>query len=292
MKAFLSHQFRDNISEISNLLVNNGVEVFDSMVDIEYGSSFQKSLSNAIKNCDFVVLIYSSANPNIAFEAGIAVALKKPIFTIVSTLDSKPDFLLDSTCVHAQPSEIDKLRFNLNIFLKNIKPRKRVETKVSHEWNVGGNRNKYKSILNLYNNIKPKSERNYENLFQEIFYLYNLNIIKNKIDSKVNFCADFSIWSDKLNNVIGNPILIEVKNEINKRNINKIKNSINQLINTNHSESYLIFYDQLYDINKKDLPNTSRCLFIQILDLIEKLKDYDFDGSIRAIRNEIAHSQD
>ncbi len=43
MKAFLSYNFNDNISEITKLLNEQDIEVFDSRNDIEYGSSFQKA---------------------------------------------------------------------------------------------------------------------------------------------------------------------------------------------------------------------------------------------------------
>ncbi len=84
MKAFLSYDFRDNISAITSLLTRQGVEVFDSLNDIQYGTSFQKAIKNAISECDFLLLIYSNENPNIAFEAGIAVSSNKPIFSVIS----------------------------------------------------------------------------------------------------------------------------------------------------------------------------------------------------------------
>ena len=130
-----------------------------------------------------------------------------------------------------------------------------------------------------------------ELLFKQIFELYKLSVIQNKLDSNIKFLADFCIWSDELSNVIGNPILIEIKKEINKRNINGLKETVLNLINKNSAESCLVFYESLKGLTKKDLPNTSRYLFIQISDFIEKFKNSDFNDSIRKIRNEIVHNQ-
>ncbi len=60
MKAFLSYDFTDNISVITSLLASQGVEIFDSRNDIQYGTSFQKAIKNAISECDFLLLIYSN----------------------------------------------------------------------------------------------------------------------------------------------------------------------------------------------------------------------------------------
>jgi hypothetical protein len=290
MKAFLSYDFNDNISEITSLLTRQGVDIFDSRNDIQYGTSFQKAIKNAVSECDFLLLIYSTENPNIAFEAGIAVSSNKPIFSIISEKKNYPDFLFDSTYVHAKPNEIEKIEFNFKIFLDKIKPKKSSVVK-KHMYYGGGEPNHYTDIYKKYIDINVKSEKNYELLFKDIFEIYKLSVIQNKFDNNSNFYTDFCIWSDKLSNVIGNPILIEVKKEINTKSLESIIENISKLISNNSAESCLIFYDTLKGIDKKNLPNTSRYLFIQIADFISKLNDGDFNDSIRKIRNEIVHNQ-
>lgn len=289
MKAFLSYSFNDNISEITELLTEQGIEVFDSRNDIEYGSSFQQAIKKSITECDFLFLIYSSSNPNIAFEAGIAVSKNKPIFSVISEYNIDPDFLFDSTYVHASPTDTEKIKFNLNIFLDKVKPKKKSYTDIKHELYGVEYINYYTEIYNNYLSISNKSEKEYESLFKDIFHKYELNVIQNKQDYNTQFYTDFCIWSDKLSNVIGNPILIEIKKELNNNNISKIQKTIHKLINNNSAESCLIFYDILNGIKKDDLPNTSKYLFIQISDFIENLNKNDFNESIKKIRNEIMH---
>lgn len=291
MKVFLSYDFKDDISKIINLLNEQGFDIFDSRNDIEYGNSFQKAIKNAILECDFLFLIYSSENPNIAFEAGIAVSSNKPIFSVISERNNDPDFLFDSTYVHATPSEIDKVEFNLKIFLEKLKPKKNINKTWKHKFYGGVKPNYYFEFLNKYNNLIDKKEKNYELLFKEIFERYQLNVIQNKFDSKANFYADFCIWSDKLNNIIGNPILIEIKKEINAKNILQLKDTFDSLTSKNSAESCIVFYDYLKGIDKINLPNTSKYLFIEISDFIEKLNEGDFNDSIRKIRNEIVYNQ-
>lgn len=293
MKAFISHQFKDNITGIVNLLKRLNVDVFDSLIDIQYGKSFQRAIKDSIKGCDFMIIVYSDANPNVAFEAGIGVSLNKPIISIVSEQECHPDFLFESTYVYALPEEIDKIEFNLNIFLDKIKPKIKsepIKVKKSN-FNTGGYPNYYDKILSWYQDINNSTERDYELLFKQILELYKFNVIQNKFDSNIKLLTDFCIWSDELNNVIGNPILIEIKKEINRKNVDSIKESVTNLLNNNSAESCLVFYESLINITKNDLPNSSKFLFIQISDFIEKFKTCDFNESIRKVRNEIAHNQ-
>ncbi|WP_396162870.1 toll/interleukin-1 receptor domain-containing protein [Flavobacterium sp.] len=291
MKAFISYQFKDDVSEIIRFLNENNIEVFDSMSDINYGNSIQKSIKNAILECDFVLLVYSVTNPNIAFEAGIAFSVNKPIFSVISEYKDDPTFLFDSPYVRAKPNEIDKISFNLKIFLDKIKPKKRTQKLAKLKYYGGGFPNYYNDILYNYSNLNTNNERDYELFFKDIFEKYSLSVIQNKFESKTDFYTDFCIWSDELSNVIGNPILIEIKREISKRNIGSIRNNIEKLINNNFADCCLIFYDYLTDIEKNELPNTSKCYFIKISDFIEKLNSNDFNESIRKIRNEIVHNQ-
>lgn len=292
MKAFLSYKFKDNVSAIISLLKERNIEVLDSMSDLKTGNSLQQSIKNGILDCDIVILVYTSENPNIAFEAGIAVARNKPIFSIVAELNNDPDFLYDSAYVHAYPTEIDKIKFNLNIFLDKIKPKKKHLTPHIKSHKFYGNEfpNFYSVIHKNYLNINRESEKSYEYFFKDIFEKYQLSVIQNKFDFDSNFYADFCIWSDKLSSVIGNPILIEIKKELNSQNIKKIQENIHNLISQNSAESCLVFYDYLKGLDKNKLPNTSKYLFIQISDFVDKLNENDFNGTIRKIRNEVVHN--
>lgn len=292
MKAFISHRFKDNITDLVHLLHRYEIDVLDSQTDIQYGKSIQKSIIESIRQCDLMIVVYSQSNPNIAFEAGIGVSLNKPIFSIVSEINDDLDFLTDSMYVHASPEETNKIEFNLKIFLDKIKPKKKQKSKLKpHKFYGGGYPNYYNKISIWYNEIEKSPNKDYDLLFKQIFQLYNLSVIQNKYDSNINFLTDFCIWSDDLSNIIGNPILIEIEKEINKNNIHKLQETVYNLIDKNSAESCLVFYENLNGITKKDLPNTSRSLFIQISDFIDKFKTNDFNGSIRKIRNEIVHNQ-
>ncbi|MGJ1335295.1 MULTISPECIES: toll/interleukin-1 receptor domain-containing protein [Sphingobacterium] len=297
MKTFLSYSYGDDTTVIRNLLTENGIEIFDSIKEMQYGNSLQQTIKNAVNNCDFVFFIYSKMNPHIAFEVGLAVALNKPIFTVFAG-GEEDTFLLDSTYVHAYPTESAKIGFSLELFLKNlsVKKRKRKTDSSSLPKFYGGGqpipaKNNF-DIIERYNTATGKSGSELEIFFQDLLRVYNVNVVKNStLKNDRKWSPDFSIWSDELSSLLDNPIVIEVKTEINRSNLETIINNLTKLntINTLVG-SCLIFYDRLGNLKQEDLPITPRQLFISIRQLVFELQFQDFVASIKKIRNNLVHN--
>lgn len=297
MRAYLSYNYGVDVTEVLNLLQENNVEIFDSISDSQYGSSFQQTIKIAVKSCDFLVFIYTNDNPYIAFEAGMAVAFNKPIFSIL-TGSSEDSFLYDSTYVHAQPLEIVKIKFSFELFLKNITSKKSLRAVIAKSSPIryyGGGEavpeKHYFDISKRYTSIQDKSGIALELFFQEVFQAYNINIAKNsnfEIE-KEKWLPDFSIWSDDLSSLLGNPIIVEIKREISNSNLEELLLNLDKLKNRNPINSVLIFFDHLRGIKNSDLPITPNRLFIAIPDLINELEHTGFASAIKKIRNNIVH---
>ena len=291
MKVFISYRFGDDISAILKILENNKIELFDSSSLLFNNKSIQSATKDTIKACDFVILLYSKENSNIAFEAGMAFTLNKPIFSIVSPdIKEEPAFIRNSACVRSFSNEYDKISFNFNVFLKSVRPKKITASAASigihsHVFYGGGEAvsQKYQEAISIWDKFH-QNENGHELFFQKLFELYQIKFVQNTTHNEDKLYADFSIWSDQLTSLLGNPILVEISKTLSSAKISTFLNEISK--NNNHS--YLFFYETLRDDNT-ELPSTSRCLFISIYDLLQKLKSLDFSDSIRQLRNEIAH---
>ena len=288
MKAFVSYKYGSNISVIFDLLKNHNIDFFDSKYDINIGHSFQGAITQGIKDCDFFVAIYEKENANIAFEIGIAHALKKPIFAVISTPGSEyPDFLLESVHVMAKPEDYEKIKFNLDIFIKNIKPKRRnikppkIQTTLTYKENWF-----YK-----YNSINIKNEVTLEKFVGEILYKNKIDIITNKWDSNKNYITDYCIWSDYLANSMGNPIFIEVKKDLHSRNIKSLFKELCDGINNSNAKSGIVFYENLINLSFEELNkyNSKKLFFVKLQDFLIKLENEDFNNAILDIRNEIVN---
>lgn len=267
------------------------IDIFDSITDLDIGSSLQQSIKNAIKGCDFVVLIYSSPSTNIIFEAGLAYGMNKPIFSVINPQADTPDILMDSPYVHALPDELEKIEFNLNLFYKNIKPKKTSSSIRTPKYFGGGEPVQFDNFINKFDSI-PTSDSQLENFFKNLFETYNIETFQNFKTPNSKYTADFSIWSDPLNNIIGNPILIEIIGTLTIESLQKLSNTIEASLKGSPTASgFIVFYNHLVSINKNELPNSKDCLYIQISDLLNKLRSFGFNDAIRSIRNEIAHNK-
>jgi hypothetical protein len=289
MKAFVSYRHGTNISVIFDILKNHGIEFFDSNSDIMIGKSFQEAISKGIQECDFFVTIYESANANTAFEIGLAYALKKPIFAIINASGQDfPDFLIESVHVQSRADDYEKIRYSFDIFIKNIKPKKKstkpkrraVEKSVFQDW------------IEIYNSFEQKNEITLEKFIAEILEKYKIEVIENKWNKDSSFIADFCIWSDALTNVFGNPILIEVKRHIHSRNLKLILSDFTKSLDNSNAKTGIIFYDYLTNVDKTELINksSSRLLFIEIKEFLQTLNNVDFNQAIINTRNKTVHN--
>ena len=268
-----------------------GIEVFDSMADLDTGSSLQHAIKSAIRACDFVVVLYTSPSTNITFEAGVALGLSKPIFSIINPDTETPDILLDSAYVNAMPTDLEKIEFNLGLFYKNIKPKKTSATSKRVKFYGGGEAVPYDATVERSNFLEKNSGLAFELFLKNLFDVYNISVVMRADNKASEFSPDFSIWSDELENILGNPILIEVKTELNPKNVYQLANMVSEYLRTSTATSCLVFYERLRGLDKSEVPITSRCLYIQVSDLLEKLKVYGFSDAIRTIRNELIHNK-
>ena len=293
MRVFLSYKFGDDIAGIRNLLKKLEIETWE---DIQIGDSLQQAVKAAVKGCDFVVFVYSEDNPNIAFEAGLAVAFGKPIFSILSGSDENT-FLLDSTYVHARPDEIEKIQFSLELFIKNLLSKKvtrraAVRTQKFYGGGEAVPNKSYFDIAQQYEAVANGTGEELENFIEKVLSAYAIRTAKgpDTDDAEVDWYPDFSIWSDELSQILGNPIIIEVKKEINSKNLPKLVSQVRSLKSSNPSNSVIIFYNKLKGIEEKDLPANPHQLYIAIPQLVNTLDSGGFASAIKTFRNSIVHS--
>jgi len=294
-KVFLSYSFGDDVGPLKQMLSALNVAVLDSQMNMEYGTSLQESIRDAVFQCDFLLFVYSKDNPHIAFEAGIAVASRKPIFSIFSGGQERT-FLMDTPYVSALPTEIEKIRFVFELFLENTFPKKEMLPAGNHAIKLpqmygGGEMVPMKSYFDVkaeYDLISNNSYEGYDRFFVSVFEAYGVNFAKNPNSGGSDSGADFSIWSDALSPMMGNPILIEIKKRIDRRILENLQDQIRKW-KTLIGSSIIVFYDRLENVRERDIATFGDILFISIPELVEELESKGFASSIKNIRNRLVH---
>jgi hypothetical protein len=114
-QVFVSYSFNDThlSEEVSGALKKAGLNV-SSVGSVKPGVDWATAVSAHIKSANCLVAVTSgSMNANLAFEIGVATALNKPVYVIVSNdIESLPrDFSWASSNVSVLPaSNIDYAR--------------------------------------------------------------------------------------------------------------------------------------------------------------------------------------
>lgn len=94
-KVFISHSFTDRewVSRFAKLLEDRGIDTWLDIWSLSPGEPFIKQLEAALRGSDVIVAILApgeSVNPNILFEMGVALGMKKRLLPIVSANADSP----------------------------------------------------------------------------------------------------------------------------------------------------------------------------------------------------------
>lgn len=301
MKVFLSYTYGDDVSVIKQIIQSYDLEIFDSLQEDYVANSLQLSIKSAISSCDCFVCVYTAPIPSVLFEAGIAVALNKPIFSILNGEEGSAYLLHDSTYVRAQPMEYEKIKFSLDLFLQHISNRRTATPVVlaanqSMVYYGGGEAIPWSKDYNIRDAYAKAlingSGEALESFFQEIFVRYDVSVVKSPLIKENPLEPDFSIWVDELWPILGNPIMVEIKKGLDPKRLNIIKDRYLDVKNNNFPGGLLILYGKLDGISKQELPNVPFCMFIQIDDLVKELEGAGFSTAIKNIKNKIYYNQE
>ena len=290
LKAYISYSRGDDISTITALLKEHGVSVYDSNISLEIRDSVQVTMINAIKECDFVVFIYSTANAYIGFEAGVAVASDIPVFAIIDPRTDDPYFLYDSTWVRSLPNDRETIKFSFDIFIKGVQyqAKRLTKSKGKESGKIGGEPlAKGFSRKNSDYEFNGVETMNY--FLMQAMSAYKINVVKNPADQRGGeYPADFAIWSDPLQGILVNPIQIESKKGLTPSIVDTLYDTISQHDKPNLG-SWIIFYDEISQGLKEKLRQSPKTLFIDINQFAAKLDTLSFNDAIKQLRNELVH---
>jgi len=295
MKAFLSYRYGDDVTQLINFLKGQHIDVVDSVTEMRIGSSLQDTILESIRLADFIVIVYSESNQNLAFEAGLATGLGKPVFSIIEG-DLVDPFLTNTPYVRASPSDMERIKFTFEIFLTKL-TKKEVATgiRTTQQKYYGGGEGiptkNYFDVTEEYRKIPTGDGQALENFFERLFPLYGVKIVKKQKVPERSITSDFTIWYDFLSDTLGNPIMVEIKARLDPTSYPDFLLRINAIRNSNRGISMLVFYDGLVDVSTDIFPKDPTCLFIEIKGFIEQITDQGFASVVKKYRNNLIHQR-
>ena len=234
-----------------------------------------------------IAIVPEDASPNVFFELGLAHALKKPLLVLISpSFGRLPSDLSNTLYVRTDLKNREPLAFALDQCLGRIeKPAGRAQKLLQEGAPLGDEATRFLSALRQKG--YRISGQELEGLVAEVFRAAGVEAV---IESNApDAGADIAIWSDALQLIAGNPILVEVKGRLRSQKdlVRALEQTERYRERSGAKLAILVFNATLAALSA--LPFTGSVLAVAIADLVEHLRTKTLAETIRELRNETAH---
>ena len=287
LSCFIAAASSTDISVVRSLLLARAIRPVTISDLISEGLSFTES-TDAISKADLVIAVLeqSGTSPNVYFEIGSAVALKKRLVIIAPPGMKEPPFDLSSfPIVRASPDNADAIDFALSQTLAAPKTKRRTRRAPTLLSKPIGDRAD-QLLSQLYSIGHEPTEHELLKLVTEALrasgYLYL------QINDQTG--ADMAIWSDELGRWVGNPFKIEIKQRLS----NKLEQiygwtQIGGRLPEPANEWFLVLYLEAAP-GVLDRFEKSPILILGIRELLDQLRTKSFASIVIGLRNQKIHT--
>ncbi len=289
--CYISAPARVDTSVIRRVLRRHGLAARDAM-DIRPGDSLAERLEDEITRADLVVAVFSGDySPGVAYEAGLAQGLGKPVVVVTSEpMESPLSPLSRAPIVLADSTNEDALSFALDQILPRLdqipSERRSVTRRGKRRPDV------LAALASRINRLRHSGTgRQLERLLAEA--LRSDPAVSVAAERKARDAGiDMALWLDGYGAVLGNPLLVEVK--IGSLSDGRLLQAESQLaghlFRTNARFGLLVYLDRQDRrfLRRGGLPIIVR---MDAVDLVRGLEKSPLGKVLRAERNRIAHGR-
>ena len=268
--------------------------------DFRAGSSvrYVDQVRNEISRVDLLLAVTTPAeqSPSVFFEIGYAVGISKPVIALIGP--ESPSWLFNAAgiiTVRARSDNVEALSFTLENARVALLDRKRdvpqraseLAPKVLYELSEAPRRisqggplyNHATELVGQVDSLRdsPEAGRRLHNILRSVFELCSVSHIKGSPSAPEG--PDFAVWHDGIENIVGNPLLIEVKRHVtdNFRFAAAVSQLATYLVKSN-ARSALLLYDRGDYGQSFRPPHIMAC---ELRDFIRRLETRSFARVIR-----------
>ncbi|MGD0799038.1 MAG: hypothetical protein ABR910_15085 [Acidobacteriaceae bacterium] len=208
MNVYISHSARSQIGRLQDLLKRDGVSFRDSF-DPSVGGGVTATARAEIQRADAVIAVLADRAPNVLFEIGLAVGLRKPVLVLLPPGVAPPTFVAPMNYLTSDGSDTEILRLGLTRFLSKVKGRRSRESpRPDTSPLVRDNSLPVQSLTERIAYLRRAGNPlEVEEFVARVLQSAGVTAVEDSNDKGV----DFAVWSDSLRDSLGGPVLIEVK---------------------------------------------------------------------------------
>ncbi len=247
------------------------------------GSSLTESVQDAIRGADVVIGLFAHdarALANTAFELGFAVALGKPVLLVVSPGAQVPSDLQSFLYVQAEPDNIEAVALALDNLDRYSAPVRAERSRLSSAAPLGAYADQ---LLQEARTLADAPDTAFEELVARAIEASGVVAVPTSRGRDGGF--DIGVWSDDLDAIGGNPLLIQLKRHVSD---NSVRQSLSALHQTPGARVALVVsLDETAAVKAALL--RWPVLWISLADLLRRMRDESFPEVIRDLRNRSVH---
>ena len=287
--CFISAPVSIDLSVLKSALEEEGIRpVLPFELPIR-GANFREQIEKAIKRAQLFIGVLSSKadNLNVLFELGYASAQRKRVAVIQDRSFELPPNVSGFPVLKGDLNDQNKIQS----FLKEFSRQQKSQTTQSSE--TPRTRPLSDRARQLIAHVKALGQRathrELESVLIEAFRDSGIQVIAESTSRDKGY--DLALWLDETEYPIGNPILVELKNDLKQSTARALRNNFLARRDLAVGKALLVVY--LTGPAKPELSklNTGSplVLFVSATELLSALEDKSFAEFIRRARNKLAH---
>jgi hypothetical protein len=250
------------------------------------GANILQSVQQAIATADrvLVVLADETASLNSVFEAGMAAALGKPLIIVADPQVRVPTDLAGFLTVHARPDDIEAIDFALDQAEGRIATSTRVVPAIGRPLGSRADRllDRASTILTLTDPAAIGQEA-VAVLVEALEHSGAVVVDRGGVDRGF----DLGVWSDDLDAISANPLLIELKRFLRIESVQQVLAALSE--SPNARVGLIVYLDP--SSAEPEALGSARfpVLAISLADLLERMRTASFAEVVRQLRNRSVH---
>jgi hypothetical protein len=282
-RCFISAPGEAMVAPLVEVLQQRGWEPFVLSDVVQLGSSLTEAVEGAIRSADVVIGLFTDqpVAANTAFELGMAWAMGKPVLIVVRPGSDLPVDLQSFLYVQAELDNVEAVALALDNIGRYRLPTRPERSKLSTAAKALG---PYADRLLAE---AESLEQAPESAFQELVVraIEASGAVAVAHAGKRDRGFDIGVWSDDLDAIGANPLLIELKRRVGKHTVRQSLLALHQVPS---ARAALV-------ISLDDTPppdgETLRwpVLWISLADLLDRLRTASFAEVVRVLRNQSVH---
>ncbi len=229
-------------SNIQSILVSRGFITRVETNGVKSTAYWERKVKDSIKASEFVVAVLSSGadNSNVYYEVGLAHGIGKRVLILASPeMKESTVGLKSSLYLRIDVSNKNAIEFALDQVLRAPEQdRNQIATESENNLPIGDLADDLLSQLNT-----PESTwgAHPENAVVQALGKSGVNVL---VKSKYwDTGADMAVWADELESIVGNPLLIEVKQHISSAtSVTRLSSQIESYLENSNASWLLLLY--------------------------------------------------